>query len=159
MNAGEHLREVVLAATPTLEAMSDADASRASAPDNWSAKQVIGHLIDSASNNHQRFVRARFRDDLVFDGYDGDQWVAAQQYADAPWPSLVTLWREFNLHLARVIETTPDEIRLQPRARHNLGEIAFQKLAEPPTLDAFMHDYVEHLQHHLGQMIDGYVPR
>jgi len=159
MNAGEHLRDVVLAATPTLEAMSDADASRSSGAGSWSAKQVIGHLIDSASNNHQRFVRARFRDDLVFDGYDGDQWVAAQQYANAPWPSLVTLWREFNLHLARVIETTPDEIRLQPRVHHNLGEIAFQKLAEPPTLDAFMHDYVDHLQHHLGQVIDGYVPR
>jgi hypothetical protein len=159
MTVGEHLRDVVLSATPALEAISETDAGRSPKPDGWSPKQVIGHLIDSASNNHQRFVRARFKDDLVFDGYDGDAWVAAQQYGDAPWSSLLTLWREFNLHLARVIDSTPDSIRLQPRERHNLGEIASGKLPEPPTLEAFMADYVDHLQHHLGQIIDGYVAR
>ncbi|HEY2830217.1 MAG TPA: DinB family protein [Thermoanaerobaculia bacterium] len=159
MTVGEHLRDVVLSATPALEAIPETDASRSPQADAWSPKQVIGHLVDSASNNHQRFVRARFKNDLVFDGYDGDAWVAAQQYADAPWSSLVTLWREFNLHLARVIDSTPEGIRLQARERHNLGEIAFRKLPEPPTLEAFMSDYVDHLQHHLAQVIDGYISR
>ena len=95
----------------------------------------------------------------MFDGYDGAKWVETQHYASAPWPSLVALWREFNLHLARVIESMPEEIRLRPREKHNLGEIAFQKLPEPPTLEAFMRDYVDHLEHHLGQVIEGYVPR
>jgi hypothetical protein len=39
----------------------------------WSAREVIGHLIDSAANNHQRFVRAQFRDDLVFPGYEQEE--------------------------------------------------------------------------------------
>ena len=159
MKVGEHLRDVVLAASPKLDAISEAAAEQPREPDHWSPKQTIGHLIDSASNNHQRFVRAQFRDDLVFEGYDGAKWVDVQQYASAPWPSLVALWREFNLHLARVIDATPDEIRLRPRERHNLGEIASNKLPEPPTLEAFMKDYVDHLQHHLAQVIDGYVAR
>src|SRR5574337_627436 len=46
----------------------------------WSAKQVLGHLIDSAANNHQRFVRAQAIDHLVFEGYDQEQWVRAQHY-------------------------------------------------------------------------------
>jgi hypothetical protein len=159
VNAGEYLRDVILSAAPTLEAITDDEASQPRGSDQWSPKQTIGHLIDSASNNHQRFVRAQFRDDLVFDGYDGAKWVETQQYANAPWPSLVALWREFNLHLARVMDSTPEEIRLRPREKHNLGEIGFQKLPEPPTLEAFMRDYVDHLQHHLGQVIEGYVPR
>ena len=64
------LRETVEAATPRLLALSEADASKPPAPGKWSPKQVIGHLIDSASNNHQRFVRVRFMDDLVFAGYE-----------------------------------------------------------------------------------------
>jgi hypothetical protein len=58
-----------------------------------------------------------------------------------------------------VLAATPTEVRLTPRERHNVGEIAFRKLPEPPTLDAFMADYVDHLQHHLAQVIGGYVAR
>src|SRR4051812_3645052 len=65
----------------------------------WSPKEIIGHLIDSASNNHQRFVRAQFTDDLVFPGYEQESWVRAQKYSEEPWPLLVVLWRSFNLHL------------------------------------------------------------
>ena len=71
------LREAIAAATPRLLALSDAEAAKAPAPGKWSPKQVLGHLIDSASNNHQRFVRAQFTDDLVFAGYQQEPWVEA----------------------------------------------------------------------------------
>ena len=54
--------------------MSDADASVARAPGKWSRKEIVGHLIDSAANNHARFVRAQRTDHLLFEGYDPDAW-------------------------------------------------------------------------------------
>ena len=68
----------------------------------WSAKEVVGHLIDSASNNHQRFVRAQLKEDLVFEGYAQDDWVRVQGYGEEPWPLVVNLWKFYNLHLAHV---------------------------------------------------------
>jgi len=148
------LREAVASAMPRLLALTEAQASASPAPGKWSPKEVLGHLIDSASNNHQRFVHAQFRDDLVFPGYRQAEWVEAQRYRDAAWPDLVALWRLYNLHLARVIEAAPAEARQRPRARHNLHEIAWRSVpqSEPATLDYFMRDYVGHLEHHLGQI-------
>jgi DinB superfamily len=148
------LREVVATATPRLLGLSEEEASRPPAPGKWSPKQVLGHLIDSASNNHQRFVRAQFTDDLVFPGYEQEAWVAAQRYQAAPWPDLVGLWRLFNLHIARVIEAAPVSVRQRPRARHNLHELAWRTVpqGEPTTLEYFMRDYVGHLEHHLAQI-------
>ena len=76
-------------------------------PGEWSVKEIVGHLIDSASNNHQRFVRLQLADGLVFPDYspDNNSWVAIQNYQVAHWDDLLTLWRHFNLHLARVIRT------------------------------------------------------
>ena len=59
-----------------LRGVSDAEAMRRPSAGKWSAKEIIGHLIDSASNNHQRFVRARWQEDMVFLGYQQDEWVA-----------------------------------------------------------------------------------
>ena len=148
------LRKAVDAATPRLLALSEAEAARRPAAGKWSPKEVLGHLVDSASNNHQRFVRAQFTEDLVFPGYRQEAWVAAQDYQAAPWPDLVGLWRLFNLHLARVIEAIPPAVRQRPRARHNLHEIAWKTVPEdrPSTLEYFMRDYVDHLEHHLSQI-------
>jgi hypothetical protein len=91
----------------------------------------------------------------VFPGYAQDDWVAAQRYQDADWPELVALWSAFNRHMAWVMETTPDAVRLQPRPRNNLDELAWRPVPRdtPATLDYFMRDYVGHLQHHLRQIL------
>ena len=148
-------RRVVEHSAAALLTISEADSERRAAPGKWSRKEILGHLIDSASNNHQRFVRAQFQDDLVFDGYDQDAWVTAQQYQDARWLALVNLWREYNLHLARVMAATPEAVRLRKIRRHNFHQIAWKTIPqyEPATLDYFMRDYVDHLRHHLGQIL------
>jgi hypothetical protein len=119
----------------------------------WSAKEILGHLIDSAAVNHQRFVRAQWQD-LVFAAYAQDDWVTAQKYQDAPWIELVALWREYNRHIARVMAAIPIDVRMAPKRLHNLHEIAMTPAPkdEPATLDYLMKDYVEHLQHHLKQI-------
>ncbi|HEX6813157.1 MAG TPA: DinB family protein [Planctomycetota bacterium] len=149
------LRQVVEAATGRLLELSDAAAAVERAKGKWSPKQVIGHLIDSASNNHQRFVRAQFTQDLVFPGYEQDDWVAVQRYQSAPWQELVALWRHFNLHLARVIEAIPVPVRQSLRRRHNLHELAWHTVPQeqPTTLEYFLRDYVGHLRHHLAQVL------
>ena len=149
------LRSVVERSTPALLALSDAESAQHPAPGKWSPRQVLGHLIDSASNNHQRFVRAQIQGELVFPGYQQDAWVEVQQYQDTPWTELVTLWRAYNLHLARVMTVAPESARLRVHSVHNLDEIAFQTVPaqEPATLDYFMRDYVTHLRHHLRQIL------
>jgi DinB family protein len=157
MNTNEiaqRLRNTITSSTERLLSAGDDRTGRAPAPGKWSAKQIIGHLIDSASNNHQRFVRARFTDEFIFPGYQQDEWVAAQDYANANWRSLVTLWREFNLHVARVIEQTPRSVAEAKRTRHNLHQLAMKPFDEkqPATLVWFMEDYVDHIDHHLKQI-------
>ncbi len=155
MEAARRLRTVVEVAMRSLAPLSDEQAASAPRPGKWSPKQVIGHLIDSASNNHQRFVRARFQEDLVFPGYDQDAWVDAQGYADSPWSELLALWSGFNLHLARVMESTPLETLETPRGQHNLDQIGWEEVprSRPVTLEFFMRDYVGHLEHHLAPLV------
>ena len=150
------LRSVTEHAVSELLRVSPEWAKRRPAPDKWSIKEIVGHLIDSASNNHQRFVRAQWSPDLVCPTYEQDAWVQSQRYRDAPWPDLALFWRYFNLHLAQVLEAIPQADRERPRSIHNLDKVAYRPVpaAEPVTLDYFMGDYVEHLKHHLKQIAE-----
>jgi hypothetical protein len=143
-------------ASARMLSMSEAEASASRGEGKWSAKEVVGHLVDSASNNHQRFVRAQFREDLVFPGYEQEEWVRAQGYADEPWPLLVNLWKFYNLHLAHVCRAAPERERLRARREHNLHEIGWAPVPkeEPATLEQLMRDYVVHLEHHLRQIFE-----
>ena len=157
-DAPAYARRLVAAvrhATPPLLALDDAATARRPAPGKWSPREIIGHLVDSASNNHQRFVRLRDRDDLVVDGYEQDAWVAVQRYQDAPWVELVVLWVTYNRHLARLMAVTPAAARERVRHSHNLHLRAYRPVPadRAVTLDYFMSDYVDHLEHHLGQVL------
>ena len=156
ISAGEQLRRVVERGATRLRAISEEQSRIRRAPGAWSPKEIIGHLIDSASNNHGRFVRAQQQEEMIFPGYDQNAWVAAGRYADLPWFDIVMLWERYNLLIAHVMDAVPDGERLRARARHNLHLIAFNAVDErtPTTLDYFMRDYVAHIEHHLRQALD-----
>jgi hypothetical protein len=153
-DAVEDLRQTVTDAAARLHAISDDDSAVRPAPGKWSPREIIGHLVDSAANNHQRFVRAQFVDHLSFDGYAQEDWVAAQRYQDSSWPDLIELWRLYNLHIANVMANTSQEALTKPRTDHSLHRIAWKTVPvdEPVTLEYFMRDYIGHLENHLKQI-------
>lgn len=139
----EKLSRTVEAAEPMLRKISEAESAKPVLKGGWSRKQVIGHLIDSASNNHQRFVRASLQGSLEFPRYDQDGFVRVQAAHDAPWPLLLSLWKNYNLYLAHVIAHLPAS---QLQATCRIGD------NEPATLEFLAEDYLTHLVHHLKQI-------
>jgi hypothetical protein len=140
--AGE-LHQVVEAASQSLRRIGDREASLGSAPGNWSKKEILGHLLDSAVNNHHRFVRAQQVKQLAFPAYEQEQWVSAQGYAECAWEELIDLWRLYNRHLAHVINRIPEE---------QLAVICVIGTNEPVSLGYLIQDYLVHIRHHLQEV-------
>jgi hypothetical protein len=113
-------------------------------PDKWSKKEILGHLLDSAANNHHRFVRAQLEDTpTIF--YDQDQWVRVQAYRHEDVTLLISFWEMYNRHLAHLINTIPSE---------NLEKECRLKDGTRVTLAFLVTDYVQHLEHHLRQLVN-----
>jgi hypothetical protein len=109
----------------------------------WCAREILGHLIDSACNNHRRFVIGQGAGPITFDGYEQDAWVTRQRYAEVPFRDIVALWVAYNRHLAHVMASTPDEALSNTGRAPGGGEV---------TVRFLMEDYVQHLRHHLDQV-------
>lgn len=125
--------------------LSDGEAQSRPAENEWSIKEIIGHLVDSASNNHQRWVRLQIADGLGFPDYQNhnERWVRIQRYNDRAWESLLPLWRFFNLHLSAMVREVNKNC-LQNRWVINENTTV--------TLDDLMVDYLRHLNAHLDQV-------
>lgn len=151
----DDFRQTIDAASKQLVQISPEQSKLPRAEGKWSPKEIIGHLIDSASNNHQRFVRAQFTDDLVFDGYEQEGWIRVQNYQGEAWLELIQLWKSYNQHILHLMSLVPEETRMKLRYKHNLHQIASDSLSkdEPVTLDWFMRDYVDHMKKHLKQIL------
>ena len=113
-------------------------------PEKWSKKEMLGHLIDSATNNHHRFVRAQFEESPLIT-YDADDWVGASRYQMMTTRHLMYFWQMYNLHILELIRRMPKEM--------------FEKECQtvddvPHTLEWIFEDYVVHLEHHLGEIVE-----
>jgi hypothetical protein len=107
---------------------------------NWSPKEELGHLLDSAANNHQRIVRTQLEDEPRMPGYDGDAWVGLHRYQQRNWPEMIELWRALNQQLLTAAEAAPDD------AWSRTCTIADSL---PLTLKFVFEDYLDHMIHHL----------
>ena len=112
------------------------------APSRWSKKEIMGHLIDSATNNHQRFVRGQF-ENIPEIRYDQNKWNAYSFYQQMDCEQIISFWTIYNKQLIELIKLIPTEnLTRQVKVGENTCTIAF-----------LIVDYVEHLEHHLKQVI------
>lgn len=135
----EHLLDTIPAA---LEHMPDTEFSFKPAPGVWSRKEILGHLIDSAANNHQRFIRTRY-ENVPFIVYNQDQWNVLNYYDQADKKHLIAFWTLYNRHLLQLMKHIPD---------NELGKTCNTGDAAPVTLGRLIQDYLQHLEHHLLQI-------
>jgi hypothetical protein len=106
----------------------------------WSPKEELGHLLDSAANNHQRIVRTQLEDEPKMPGYDGNAWVELHKYQHRDWRELIDLWQSLNRQLLTAAESVPES------AWSRTCTIADSL---PLTLKFVFEDYIDHMVHHL----------
>ena len=145
LDVAEAIRAEVERASGVFRRWKDADVSVAPGIGKWSRKEILGHLIDSAANNHQRVVRAQFGGSLVF-GYDQVAWVEANGYRHRVWSELVDVWVAHNRHFAAAVEVVPTA---------KLGTLCAAGEQEAKPLEWWIRDYVRHLKHHVEQIERG----
>ncbi|MEP5365853.1 MAG: DinB family protein [Reichenbachiella sp.] len=138
----KQLTQIIKQSQVQFESISEKDWNNKPSPEKWSKKEVLGHLADSAMNNIHRFIRIKQGDQTNI-WYDQNFWVKASDYEHQDLESVKMLWKSLNLQIARVWE--------------NLGDTDLQKTIpvkdESPTLQFLMEDYIDHLNHHLKQIL------
>lgn len=113
-------------------------------PSKWSKQEILGHLIDSASNNHQRFVRSQF-ESIPLISYDQDGWNKYSYYNKFDKAQLVEFWKVYNRHILELIKLIP-EVDLSKKC--NTGG------TENYTIEFLFNDYVDHMEYHLKQIVE-----
>jgi hypothetical protein len=145
MKAISSQRNLLQGIPERLKQLAEPDVERKLSPTKWSAKEELGHLLDSAANNHQRIVRAQLvsaqsEDKLAMPGYDQNGWVAVNRYQQRPWDELIETWLALNRQLLAAAESVPE-----PAWSHTLTVAG----SEPMTLQFVFEDYIAHMAHHL----------
>ena len=110
----------------------------------WSKKEILGHLCDSATNNHHRFIRIQFEEQpFVIVPYKQNDWVSIQDYQNIPSDEVIRLWTAINKQIVRVISKIPEE-KLSYIC--DVGDNKFFTFTE------LIEDYLKHMDHHLIQI-------
>ena len=143
MPALTSLRDLLQRVPSRLEKLSKDTVEGKPTPSTWSPKEELGHLLDSAANNHQRIVRAQLEDKLALPGYDQNRWVAVNAYQRRDWKELIEVWQALNRQLLAAAESVPEAAW-----SHTLTVAG----SEPLTLRFVFEDYVAHMLHHLQHL-------
>ncbi len=142
LTAYSRLKDILQQIPSKLYAINEKEATQKPNPKKWSKKEILGHLIDSASNNHQRFVRLQIDNAIALPKYKQDEWVAVQHWQQKAWKDIIALWQLYNDHILYIFQYV-DETKLSNTIK--LGE-------ENYTLQFLIDDYVDHMEHHFKQI-------
>ncbi|MCE3227774.1 MAG: hypothetical protein K0S32_2325 [Bacteroidetes bacterium] len=123
--------------------MDEEEFSKKPAPGKWSKKEILGHLIDSAANNHQRFVRVQFEETPLIK-YDQDNWVKYSSHQNIDREKVIAFWAQHNKYLIEIIKNIP---------RSALSRTCHCGDEQPVTLEFIIIDYVRHQEYHLKQIV------
>jgi hypothetical protein len=145
----EYLGRLTEAASEAGTRLTEEEWRQPWAAGKWTKIEVLGHLVDSAAHNHQRFARALHEDSVAMPGYNGDAQVRVQRYATAPIAAVMEAWRAQNRLIGYVLAQIPVHKEQTPCT---IGALP------PMTLRELAMDYVAHLEHHLRQMLAGIDP-
>jgi hypothetical protein len=125
---------------PRLRKLHADQVTQKPAAGKWSPKEELGHLLDSAANNHQRIVRTQLEDKPAMPSYDGDRWVELHGYQQRDWHELIGLWSALNQQLLTAARAVPE---------HGWSRTCSIGDSKPLTLLFVFEDYVRHMVHHL----------
>lgn len=115
------------------------------APGKWSKQQILGHLIDSAVNNLKRFIDSQYQPQpYQVPRYNQDEVVAANHYEELPLAHLLQLWASLNQQIWFVVSAIPAD---------KLAYVIITPGGETKTVEWLAIDYVEHMEHHLRQLV------
>lgn len=142
-NAISRLHYIVQQAPGRLREIGEQKMAEKPFPNKWSKKEIIGHLIDSATNNHHRFVRGQYEFQPEI-RYDQNHWNACNHYQQIDSTQLIAFWALYNQQLLELIKQIPEDKLERPV---KVGEALY-------TLSHLFVDYVEHLEHHLRQVTE-----
>jgi hypothetical protein len=145
MDPALFLKETIERELPLLRAITEEQSiAPPEKPDGWTRRQELGHLLDSAINNHLRFMRAAIDGAYEGPGYAQNEWVRLHGWDEVPWATLLGHWEQHNAVIARVISHIPNEC-------HDNQCVVGS--APPVTLLFLMEDYVFHMQHHIDHLL------
>lgn len=139
----ERLEELVKVIPDQLSEIDESSFNFKPGPEKWSKKEILGHLIDSATHNHHRFIRAQFEQAPAI-WYDQDHWVDKSHYQRMDKRHLIDFWIAYNRHLIHIVRHIKPE---------DLNKTCRMKNGAELTLEFLIGDYLEHLEHHLKQIL------
>ena len=140
--------ELIAAWEPRLSALSEDVVSNRRNSQNRNIKQILGHMVDSATNNTHRIIHLQYQGNpLIFPDYaalgNNDRWIAIQNYQTENWSDLVQLWKYSNRHIIHVINNVnPDK----------LDNIWLSALDEEVSLRNMINGYLSHFELHLNEI-------
>ncbi|MCW8848828.1 MAG: DinB family protein [Melioribacteraceae bacterium] len=156
INIEKDLIHTIKKSVEKLLMISDETAAIKKSVGKWSQKEILGHLIDSANVNLNRFLSGIKSEDLIFDTYPQNDWVEVQNYNARNWKDLIDLWSALNLHITKLIGQIPEEVLNRSTNNHNFDKICWEVVPqnEETSLSYLIKDYIGHLEHHLKQIFN-----
>lgn len=138
----ERLQIIIDKAFEQFQEIDEAAFSLKPSPEKWSKKEILGHLIDSAANNHHRFIRSQF-EEIVIVSYNQNEWNQYNHYNELSSVHLLNFWKTYNQHLVEIIKRISNT---------NLNKTLKTAKGDEISLSFLVEDYIDHLEHHLSQI-------